>query len=292
MRFVVSLLLVLATLELSADVQETDARANQEAGRKAYEARCASCHGSDGAGGGHGPSIVDISRPRAGSPQALRDLIRKGIPEAGMPATPLPTTQIDAIIAHLALLRASAADHPAPGNVAAGEEFFNGKGNCSGCHMVRGRGGVLGPDLSNLARERKLGQIETALKDLAHHGYGLPRIRHRPRSVSVRMRNGQHVRGLVKYEDSVRSRVAGLEGKFHSISKSEVAEITREQSLMPKLEGSPEELRNLLAYLTRLTIDRSPAATFTGSAPIGAGHKVRGHRSTRRPASGLLITAI
>ena len=195
--------------------------------------------------------------------QALRDLIRKGIPEAGMPATPLPTTQVDAIIGHLALLRASAADHPAPGDVAAGEEFFNGKGNCSGCHIVRGRGGVLGPDLSDLARQRKLGQIETALNT--------PGSSSSYRSVSVRMRNGQHVRGLLKYEDSLDLGVQGLEGTFHSISKSEVAEITPEQSLMPKTEGSPEELRNLLAYLTRLTIDRSPAATFTGSAPMGAG---------------------
>lgn len=260
MTRVVAVLLVAAALPISASAQTKEGPA-QESGRKAYEARCVTCHGSDGAGGEHGPSIVDVPRPRAATQQALRDLIRKGIPEAGMPPSPLPAAQIDAIIAHLAVLQAPAADHPAAGDAAAGRAFFTGKGNCSNCHLVRGRGGILGPDLSNLARERKRGQIENALANPGATS----------RSVSVRLRSGDVVRGLVRYEDPRDLGVQGLDGTFHSISKDDVADLTREPSLMPKLEGSPEELRNLLAYLTRLTLDRSPTATFTGDAGMGAG---------------------
>ena len=39
-----------------------------------------------------------------------------------------------------------------------GKQLFFGKGRCSGCHMIRGQGGLLGPDLSNvgaIARLRK-----------------------------------------------------------------------------------------------------------------------------------------
>ena len=34
-------------------------------GKLQYQARCVGCHGEDGTGGGHGPSIVDVQRPRA-----------------------------------------------------------------------------------------------------------------------------------------------------------------------------------------------------------------------------------
>jgi PQQ-dependent dehydrogenase (methanol/ethanol family) len=266
---IVSLMLVVA-LGASASAQTRDAR-EKEAGRKAYEARCVACHGSDGAGGDHGPSIVDIPRPRATSNQALKDLIRNGIPDAGMPPFPLRGAEIDAIIAHLAVLKAPAADYPVAGDPAAGERFFTGKGQCSSCHMVRGRGGILGPDLSNLARERKLAQIETALTDSDRAADGGRGSTLSYRSVSVRMRDGRDIRGLARYEDPFDLGLQGLDGTFHSISKSEVAQMTREPSLMPEVKGSPEELRDLLAYLTRLTIDRAPTATFTGAAEMGAG---------------------
>src|SRR5438046_540066 len=53
-----------------------------EEGKRQYLARCVSCHGEDGSGGGHGPNIVDVRRPRATTKEAVRDLIRKGIPGA------------------------------------------------------------------------------------------------------------------------------------------------------------------------------------------------------------------
>src|ERR1700741_1922237 len=104
-------------------------------GRQAYETRCVGCHGLDGMGGGHGPAIVDVRPARAASAKALRDLIRNGIPDAGMPAFQLSDAELDAIAGYVESLRAPAADHPAPGDPVAGEQFFNGNGNCARCHM-------------------------------------------------------------------------------------------------------------------------------------------------------------
>ena len=160
----------------------------------------------------------------------------------------------------------TAAKQPAAGDAAAGEAFFTGKGNCSSCHMVRGRGGILGPDLSNLARGRTVEQIEAALADPSTRP-SAPSYR----SVSVRLRSGPNVRGLVKYEDPFDLGLQGLDGTFHSIAKNDVSDLTREPSLMPKVDASPGELRNLLAYLMRLSADTAPAATFTGHGPIGDG---------------------
>jgi cytochrome c oxidase cbb3-type subunit 3 len=54
-----------------------------DAGRKAFEIRCAGCHGADGHGGELGPNIVDLrSRGSLGRLRAnLRDVIRNGIPD-------------------------------------------------------------------------------------------------------------------------------------------------------------------------------------------------------------------
>jgi alcohol dehydrogenase (cytochrome c) len=240
-----------------------------ELGRKSYEARCVGCHGADGGGGGHGPGIIDIRRPRAAAKEALREVILKGIPDAGMPAFPMPEAEVEAIIAYLGVLKSPAGDHPVPGDAAAGETFFTGKGKCASCHMIHGKGGVTGPDLSNLARERRLPQVEQALKEPGSVRAG--RGGRSYEAVSVRMHDGRTVRGLLKYEGPFDLGVQGLEGRFHSISKDEMAARTREKPLMPKVEATPEEMRNLLAYLTRLTVDRSPRATLSGSAPMGTG---------------------
>ncbi len=246
-----------------------------EAGRSAYEARCVGCHGSDGAGGGHGPAIVDIRRPRAASKVAMRDLIRNGIPNTAMPPFTMPDAELDALVAYLEVLRAPAADHPAAGDAVAGERFFTGKGNCSSCHMVRGRGGVLGPDLSDLARERRTLQIERALREpgaSVSAGDGdRESARQSFKAISLRMRDGRTLRGLAKYESPFDLGVLGLDGAFHSISRSQVAHITWEPSLMPHVQATADEMRDLLAYLTRLTVDRSPRATLPGTAAAGEG---------------------
>ena len=231
-----------------------------EAGRSAYEARCVGCHGSDGAGGGHGPAIVDIRRPRAGSKVAMRDLIRNGIPNTAMPPFTMPDAELDALVAFIDVLRAPAADHPTAGDAAVGERFFTGKGDCSSCHMVRGRGGILGPDLSDLARERRTTQIERALREPGAS-----------KTIVLRLRDGRTLRGLAKYESPFDLGVQGLDGDFHSISRSQVAQITWEPSPMPQVQATTGEMRDLLAYLTRLTVDRSPRATLAGTAAAGEG---------------------
>src|SRR5204863_1823907 len=45
------------------------------------------------------------------------------------------------------------------------------------------------------------------------------------------------------------------DGKLHLLSKDQVTEVVREKSLMPKVEASPADLRYLVAYLARLTVD-------------------------------------
>ena len=75
----------------------------------------------------------------------------------------LPDDQIWELAAFVRSLNAPASAVPVQGDAAAGEAIFFGKEGCSGCHAIMGRGGNLGPDLSNIGATRRLGEIREAI---------------------------------------------------------------------------------------------------------------------------------
>jgi alcohol dehydrogenase (cytochrome c) len=250
-----------------------------DSGKRAYEARCVGCHGADGTGGGHGPGFVSLARPRATTAEELRGLIVKGIPEAGMPAFRISDAEASAIAAYVRRLREPAgttADGSASGgDPVAGERFFNGPGNCAACHMVHGRGGALGPDLSNIGRDRQPGQIEQAMREPgalppAAGGRGGRAGAPSYNAVTVRLRDGRTLRGIAKNESPFDLQLLATDGKLYLLRKDEVAEVAHEKSLMPRLQATPEQARDLLAYLTRLRTDPAAKATLA-SGGIGPG---------------------
>src|SRR5260370_16056479 len=220
-----------------------------EVGKRPYQARCVGCHGEDGTGGGHGPSIVDVRRSRATSLEAVRSLILKGIPDGGMPAFRISEEEAGAIAAYVLTLKQPAVAVSPEGNAAAGERFFAGKGNCSACHMVRGHGGILGPDLSNIGRDRTLLQIEQALRDTGSS----PAPSYR--TLTVRLRNGETIRGIAKNESAFDLQLLALDGKLALLLQDQIAELVREKALMPKGDATPDEMRDLIAYLSRQSWD-------------------------------------
>jgi putative heme-binding domain-containing protein len=229
------------------------------AGAKQFAALCSGCHGSDGGGGEHGPSIVDLGRLGAGRAgrENPADVIKNGT-ESGMPAFPLPEVQIATLVAYLRDLRAPAAERPAQGSAENGARFFHGKGDCLRCHMVNGSGGTLGPDLSNIGRERRVQPIEQALRKPGTSG--MPGYQ----AVSVKLLDGTTVRGVARNESTFDIQVQTFDGKLRSFAKNQIAELTRDpKSLMPAVVASDEETRDLLAYLSRLARDNQGATEIT-----------------------------
>jgi alcohol dehydrogenase (cytochrome c) len=273
----------ISTLTICAALVWAGVHAQTDDGKRQFQTRCASCHGEDGTGGARGFNIVNVRQPRAGSKEAVRDLILKGIPDRGMPPFPVSDPELESIATYVMSLRPPAAETAAtsvgtPGDAAAGERFFNGKGNCTSCHMVRGRGGVLGPDLSNVGRDRKPDQIELALLE---PGAAPPIAGSRgrgdrgggavsDRAVTVRLRNGQTIRGLAKNESPFDLQLLAVDGKLHLLLKDQVVELVREKSVMPKVEASATEMRDLIAYLSRLVTEPNVTGPVAG-AELGAG---------------------
>jgi PQQ-dependent dehydrogenase (methanol/ethanol family) len=216
--------------------------------QQTYSTRCGGCHGDDGRGTQQGPALAGSSSVRARSALSLRNVIRNGVPAAGMPAFDLPTDTIDALATMIASWNAVAAKASVPGDAAAGRQFFVGKGQCVSCHLAQGEGTAVGPDLSDIALTLTVDEIRDALLNPDARiapGYGV---------VSVRQRDGRMLRGFARSRSSFDLAIQDLTGAFHTLSLDDVASITDEKtSHMAAVKASADELRDVIAYLSRLT---------------------------------------
>ncbi|HWE00550.1 MAG TPA: c-type cytochrome, partial [Bryobacteraceae bacterium] len=223
----------------------------EDGGRRQYTARCAGCHGEDGKGGGHGPGILNREPSRATSVEAVQSIILQGIPGAGMPAFAISPEAARAIAQYLMAMKTASPRTVVSGDPGAGERFYKNE-NCAACHMIRGVGGVLGPDLSHIGRERRPDQIEKALRDPGAQ-----------KAIAVHLRDGTVLRGIAKNESPFDVELLGADQQLHLLSKREIAEIVPEKSLMPRVEATPD----LVAYLSSLDADPVAPIAATGIGP-------------------------
>jgi PQQ-dependent dehydrogenase (methanol/ethanol family) len=216
-------------------------------GRKLFAEQCAVCHGTDAQGSDRGPKLAGSRDLRGRSAEQVRDIIRNGIPASGMPAFNLPAGDLDAVAAFVLSLNSAAASAFTPGNASAGEQFFFGSGQCASCHMVHGRGSAIGPDLSSVGQEMTAAELNELLQHPESRitpGYEL---------VTVRLRNGQSLRGFARGRTTFDLQLQDLEGRFHLLQDGEIAAVQEEKkSLMKPLEANTEDLRDVVTYLETL----------------------------------------
>jgi alcohol dehydrogenase (cytochrome c) len=78
-------------------------RAQTTEGRPSFQSRCSGCHGTDGNGGEHGPSILAAVQSRTESD--LRTFLHDGVPARGMPAfNTVPDPEMTALVSFLRTL--------------------------------------------------------------------------------------------------------------------------------------------------------------------------------------------
>jgi len=233
--------------------------ADVQAGKVLFGHLCVTCHGVDG-GGGAGPPLNRAKLVNAPDDAALRTIIADGIPNRGMPRVrrTLDSEQRQ-LIAYVRSLGRTAQPSPR-GNAKNGSALY-AKLNCASCHVVKGQGGTMGPELTDIGLQRGPQYLRQALVEPAA---ALPNSTLRVQGpgyseflpVRVVMKDGAEVRGIRLNEDLFTIQLRDLSGKFQSIRKSNAEVIRKEPntSLMPSFAGkmSDAELDDLVAYLSSL----------------------------------------
>lgn len=236
-------LLLAAAAAASAAAQSPLAPAQVEQGQKLFAEHCVSCHGAEAEGKDMGPRLAGTRRLRSQSLEQIRRTIEQGRPSTGMPAFRLGAGQVEALAAFVRSLNSTAAESGVPGDAATGREFFFGKGQCATCHMVRGRGTAMGPDLTNVGRELTIAELRESLLAPSARitpGYDV---------ISVEVKNGQPIRGFARGRTNFDIQLQELDGTFRSVPAERIEWVWTEKSLMPPLQASATEMRDLVAYL-------------------------------------------
>ena len=117
-----------------------------------FRQECVFCHGVSGRGGMRGPDLTTGSWTHGGSDAELAATIASGVPGTAMPPNKLTEEEIWQIVTYLRTVQQPVA--PPTGDARRGETLFFGATRCSTCHIVNGRGGRLGPELSTVGSAR------------------------------------------------------------------------------------------------------------------------------------------
>ena len=218
------------------------------AGRQIFDAQCAWCHGNGG-DGGTGPDLHGRLR-HATTLASIVDIITSGIPGTDMPSfrSPLTERSIRQTAAYVQSLSRTSA-RPARGNAEHGMALYEQHG-CASCHVIDGRGGILGPELTSIGSRRGAAHLREAIvKPAASHPPGYLVVRAAPAS-------GPEIRGIRVAEDVFWIHIRDASGALHTLQKSELKSLDREidASLMPSYASrvNDPDLDDLVAYLSTL----------------------------------------
>ena len=220
----------------------------QQPGAPIFAANCAGCHGADGRGGEHAPNIATAPEVQHMLDRELAGIIRYGISGAGMPAfSSLKQQEVADVVRYLRTLQGRGDIVKLPGDPNLGKALFFGKAHCSDCHMVNGKGGFIGTDLSFYGAGAKPDEIRAIIvnpdKNLSAD----------KKATTVVTLTGQKITGMLRVKDNFSLSIQTPDGAFHYLPNSKLARVDLySSSLMPAGSTlSGKEVDDLVSYLLK-----------------------------------------
>ncbi|HWY59524.1 MAG TPA: c-type cytochrome [Terriglobales bacterium] len=273
LSILLGLLALAALLSSSTVAQEsrnplsTDPKA-AKAGEFEFRINCAFCHGLGARGGGRGPDLTRAHKRHGDSDADLFQNITQGIPGTVMPANGtngqgvgMTDDEIWQIIAYLRSVQVQSPLKPI-GNPAHGKDLFYGDANCSSCHMVEGKGGRLGPDLSSVATARTVESLIESVRNPSQRlAWGLTEstkeFAQEYETVTVVTADGQKLKGVTLNEDRFTLQMMDTTEQIHLFEKDKLRSIqTSRKSMMPSYDLtilSDHDLDDIVAYLLNVS---------------------------------------
>src|SRR5258708_4146033 len=139
-------------------------------GEYQFRLNFAFCPGLGARGGGRGPDLTRAQKHHGNTDGEIFHNIHDGIAGTAMPAATnggigvgMSDEEIWQVVTYIRSVekKASAAE---TGDAANGKALFYGSAACGTCHMVSGKGGGLGPDLSSPGTSRSLQYLAESLR--------------------------------------------------------------------------------------------------------------------------------
>lgn len=218
-----------------------------ERGRALFQAQCAYCHGSEG-DGGRGANLARPTLRHAKDDEALFRVINRGIPGTGMPGNQMSEGEVWQVLAFVRSLGRVEREAVA-GDPVRGEEIYRSQG-CAACHTIHGRGGPLGPDLTDVGARTSPAFLRQSLVEPAAE---VPNGFMQVRAVTL---EGKRLAGVRVNEDPFSIQLRDLAGRLHSFFKDQLAELDKDagKSPMPSYRDrlDPKRMEDLVAYLLSL----------------------------------------
>jgi cytochrome c oxidase cbb3-type subunit 3 len=238
-----------------------------KAGESEFRINCALCHGLGARGGGRGPDLTRAQKKHAHSDAEMFQVISNGIPGTVMPANGtngqgvgMTDEEIWQIITYIRSVEVKAPAQPI-GNAAKGKELFYGDANCSLCHMVEGKGGRVGPELTGVGGSRTREAIIDSVRNPSRRlAWGLTEAtKEFPQeyeSITVVTADGKEIKGVALNEDNFSVQMMDTNEQIYLLEKDKLRSFKKSrESMMPKYDVevlSDKDLGDVVAFLIRV----------------------------------------
>src|SRR5665213_1446020 len=254
-----SMLLASLVLPLTLRAQEQNPLANDPqavvAGESEFRINCSFCHGVGARGGGRGPDLTRVQKKHGNTDADLFRTIHDGVSGTDMPAAmgsigvEMKDREIWQVIAYLRSVQVKTP--PQAGDAGHGKVLFDGIANCSKCHMVDGKGGRLGPDLSSTGSSRSMQSIVESVRDPSRDlvpGY---------QTVTVVANDGQEIKGIILNEDIFSLQMMDTGERIRLFEKDQLRSVAKSPvSLMPPYNTTllnDQDLKDIVGYLVAVS---------------------------------------